>query len=65
MHIRITRLYYGWIVVALSFITLMFVIGTFSSSGVLFAALVADYQWSRATTSLPFSISLVGYAATA
>jgi MFS family permease len=65
MYIRVTRLYYGWIVVALAFITMMFVIGTFASSGVLFAALVTEYDWSRATTSLPFSIALVGYAATA
>ncbi len=65
MHTRITRLYYGWIVVALSFITMMFTMGTLASSGVLFAALVAEYDWSRATTSLPFSIALVGYAVTA
>lgn len=65
MHFRVTRLYYGWIVVALAFITMMFVIGTFASSGVLFAALVAEYNWSRTTTSLPFSIALVAYAATA
>ena len=65
MYIPVTRLYYGWIVVALAFITMMFVIDTFASSGVLFAALVTEYDWSRATTSLPFSIALVGYAATA
>ncbi len=60
-----TRLYYGWIVVALAFITMMFVMGTLASSGVLFAALVDEYNWSRSTTSLPFSIALIGYAATA
>lgn len=65
MHIHITRVYYGWIVVALAFITMMFVVGTFVSSGVLFAALVSEYDWSRATTSLPFSFALVSYAATA
>jgi MFS family permease len=65
MYLPVTRLYYGWIVVALAFVTMMFVVGTFASSGVLFAALVAEYDWSRATTSLPFSIALIGYAATA
>ena len=65
MRLQVTRLYYGWVVVALAFVTMMFVIGTFASSGVLFAALVAEYDWSRATTSLPFSVGLVGYAATA
>ena len=65
MHLQVTRLYYGWIVIALAFVTMMFVMGTFASAGVLFAALVAEYDWSRATTSLPFSVGLVGYAATA
>ena len=65
MRLRIIHFYYGWIVVALAFITMMFVIGTFASSGVLFAALVSEYDWSRATTSIPFSIALVGYASTA
>jgi hypothetical protein len=48
MYLPVTRLYYGWIVVALAFVTMMFVVGTFASSGVLFAALVAEYDWSRA-----------------
>ncbi len=65
MQTPLTRLYYGWVVVALAFITLMFVIGTFISSGVLFAALIAEFGWSHATTALPFSVALVGYAATA
>lgn len=65
MHTLKPRFYYGWIVVAISFITMMFVIGTFVSSGVLFVALIKDDGWSRATTSFPFSVSLVVYAATA
>ena len=44
---------------------MLLVHGTFVSSGVLFTALTAAYGWSRATTSLPFSVALVGYAATA
>lgn len=43
----------------------MFILGTFVSSGVLFAALVTEYGWSRATTSLPFSVALIVYASTA
>lgn len=65
MHRLTPRFYYGWIVVAISFITMMFVLGTFVSSGVLFAALIQEYGWSRATTSFPFSLALVVYAATA
>ncbi len=60
-----TRLYYGWVVVALAFITMSVVMGTLVSSGVLFAALIEEYGWSRSTTALPFSIGLVVYAATA
>jgi MFS family permease len=59
------RFYYGWVIVATGFWTMLLVQGTFSSSGVLLAALSQEYGWSRATTSLPFSVALVGYAATA
>src|SRR6266436_2827153 len=58
-----TRFYYGWVIVALGFCTMLLVQGSFASSGVLFAALTEEYGWSRATLSLPFSIALVGYAA--
>ncbi len=59
------RLYYGWIVIIIGFITMMLIMGAFFSSGVLFAAIIAEYGWSRTTTSLPFSIALICYAATA
>ncbi len=65
MHPPTARFYYGWIIVALSFVTMFFVMGTFFSSGVLLAAMTAEYGWSRATISLPFSIALIGYAGTA
>jgi MFS family permease len=60
-----TRFYYGWIVVAIGFLTMMLMMGIFFSSGVLFAAIVADYGWSRAAASLPFSVALIVYAGTA
>jgi MFS family permease len=63
--LRKTRLYYGWIIVAIGFFTMMLTMGSVFSSGVLFAAIVAEYGWSRATASLPFSIALVVYAGTA
>lgn len=56
------RFYYGWVIVASGFCTMLLVQGSFASSGVLFAALTEEYGWSRATLSLPFSIALVGYA---
>src|SRR5713101_3655934 len=57
------RFYYGWVIVASGFCTMLLVQGSFASSGVLFAALTKEYGWSRATLSLPFSVALVGYAA--
>src|SRR4029450_5138152 len=65
MRFQAPRLYYGWMVVAIGFLTMLLVMGTFFSSGVLFAAMVAEYGGRRATTSLPFSIALISYAATA
>src|SRR5918911_4052587 len=54
--------YYGWVVVAVGFCTMLLGQGSFASSGVLFATLTQEYGWSRAATSLPFSVALVGYA---
>lgn len=65
MHWLTRRVYYGWIVVAIGCLTMMLVMGVFFSSGVLFAALVDDFGWSRGTTSLPFSAALICYATTA
>src|SRR5919198_5321401 len=56
------RFYYGWVIVAIGFGTMLLVQGSFASSSVLFAALTQEYGWSRATLSLPFSVALVGYA---
>ena len=64
MH-RAPRFYYGWIIVAIASFTMMIIIGIFFTSGVLFAAIVAEFGWSRTAASLPFSIGLISYAATA
>jgi MFS family permease len=65
MRLRKPHLYYGWTVVAIGFITMMLIMGIFFSSGVLFAAIIADHGWSRASASLPFSVALITYAGTA
>jgi MFS family permease len=65
MRLRKPPLYYGWVVVAIGFITMMLTMGIFFSSGVLFAAIIADLGWSRASASLPFSVALISYAGTA
>ena len=62
---RASRFYYGWIIVAIASFTMMVIIGIFFTSGVLFAAVVSEFGWSRTTASLPFSIGLISYAATA
>jgi MFS family permease len=65
LRVRKPPLYYGWIVVAIGFITMMLTMGIYFSSGVLFAAIIADLGWSRASASLPFSVALISYAGTA
>ena len=65
MRLRKPPLYYGWTVVAIGFMTMMLTMGIFFSSGVLFAAIIADLGWSRASASLPFSVALISYAGTA
>ena len=62
---RAPRFYYGWIIVAIASLTMMIVVGIFFASGVLFAAIVSEFGWSRATASLPFSMALISYAVTA
>ena len=62
---RAPRFYYGWTIVAIASLTMMIIIGIFFTSGVLFAAIVSEFGWSRTTASLPFSIGLISYAATA
>jgi MFS family permease len=63
--LRKPYVYYGWIVVAIGFLTMMLIMGIFFSSGVLFAAIIADLGWNRASASLPFSVALMSYAGTA
>src|SRR5262245_14149601 len=65
IRLRKSDLYYGWTVVAIGFITMMLIMGIFFSSGVLFAAIIADLGWNRASASLPFSVALMSYAGTA
>lgn len=56
------RLFYGWVIVAVSFVTLFLVIGTRFSLGVFYVAMLEDYQWSRAETAGAFSLMLVVHA---
>jgi MFS family permease len=56
------RFFYGWVVVAISFVTLFLVIGTRFSLGVFYVAILEDYQWTRAESAGAFSLMLVVHA---
>jgi len=54
--------YYGWIVVAVMFVTLFFVLGFRYAFGVFYVAILDDTGWMRAQTAGIFSVAMVVYA---
>lgn len=56
-------LFYGWIVVAVAFITVAVGYGIRYSFSVFFVSILDEFGWSRADTSLIFSINLLLYGA--
>jgi sugar phosphate permease len=54
-------IHYGWVVVAVSFLTLITAAGFRSTTGVLIVPLQDEFGWSRATISASVSINLVLY----
>ena len=57
------RLYYGWIVVGVSFLTLLMAAGVRSAPGVLIHPLEEDLGWTRSAISFAVSIGLLLYGA--
>jgi len=55
------KLHYGWIVVGITFITLLFSAGIRSAPGVIIVPLEDEFHWSRATISFAISINLLLY----
>jgi sugar phosphate permease len=55
------RIYYGWIVVAVTAVTLIVAAGVRAASGVLIKPLEDDLGWTRASISLAISIGLILY----
>src|SRR5437763_1824729 len=55
------RIHYGWIVVAVTFVTLLAAAGIRSAPGVLMIPLEREFGWTRATVSFAVSINLFLY----
>lgn len=56
------RFYYGWVIVAVSFVTIFLAVGIRFSFGVFYVAILGEYGWSRAETAGAFSIAMVIHA---
>ena len=55
------RVHYGWIVVGVTFVTLLAAAGIRSAPGVLMIPLEREFGWTRATVSFAVSINLFLY----
>lgn len=58
------RFFYGWVIVAASFVTLT-TYGVFYSQGLFFEPLMAEFEWSRSQVSLAFTIYMATYTLSA
>ena len=56
------RIYYGWVIVAVSFMTLFLAVGIRYSFGVFFIAILEEYGWGRGETAGAFSLAMVVHA---
>jgi sugar phosphate permease len=54
-------IYYGWVVVAITFLIVIIAAGTRAAAGVLIRPLEAEFGWSRGDISLALSLSLLTY----
>jgi sugar phosphate permease len=59
--LRQRKFHYGWIVVGVTFVTLLIGAGLRSAPGVLLVPLESEFGWSRATISFAIAVSLVLY----
>jgi len=55
------RLHYGWIVAAITFVTLLAAAGIRATPGVLIVPLEQEFGWSRASISFAVSVNLILY----
>jgi len=54
-------IYYGWVVVAATFLIVITAAGTSATAGVLIRPLEAEFRWSRGDISLALSVFLLMY----
>ncbi len=54
--------YYGWVIVAVSFITLFLALGMRLSFGVFYLAILGEYGWGRGETAAAFSLAMIVHA---
>ncbi|MBW1803782.1 MAG: MFS transporter [Deltaproteobacteria bacterium] len=56
------RYYYGWVIVAVSFLTLFIALSARFSFGVFYVAILDEYGWGRGETAAAFSIAMLVHA---
>src|SRR5436189_4682771 len=59
MTVTRTRLYYGWVVVAVTFTALLVSAGIRAAPGVLIVPLENEFHWSRATISFAIGVNIL------
>ncbi len=55
-------MFYGWVIVLVSFISLVLVMGTRFTFGVFYISILQDTGWARAATAGIFSVAMLAYA---
>ncbi len=58
---RLRGIYYGWIIVAVEFVSMAFWFGIRSSFAIFYVALLEDFQWSRGESAGVQSMALITY----
>ncbi|HZK91292.1 MAG TPA: MFS transporter [Stellaceae bacterium] len=58
-----SRLYYGWVIVAVTFVVILVTAGVRATPGVLIVPLEDEFHWSRAAISLAVGVNLLLYGA--
>lgn len=59
---RSTTFYYGWVIVAVSYVSVFLALGTRFSFGVFYVAILNEYGWSRGETAGAFSLAMIFHA---